>query len=125
MKFRLARHTTNLAAIQHFYHEILGLEILGGFTHHKGYDGLFLGIKGENWHLEFTVSDEKPNHTVDADDLLVFYIAEKKVFDALLAKLYSFGYEEIASKNPYWQENGHLFLDPDGYGVMIVPLAVE
>lgn len=120
MKFRLARHTTNLAAIQHFYHEILGLEVLGGFEKHNGYDGLFLGRKSENWHLEFTVSDEIPQHLVDDDDLLVFYIA--KDFDLILAKLRSYPYKEICPKNPYWQENGHLFLDPDGYGVMIVPL---
>lgn len=121
MKFRLARHTTNLAAIQHFYHEMLGLEILGGFEKHSAYDGLFLGIKGESWHLEFTVSNDKPNHFPDEDDLLVFYVG--KEFEAVIARLRANSYKEMSAKNPYWKENGHLFLDPDGFGVMIAPLA--
>lgn len=31
MKFRYARHTSNLAALEKFYTEIIGLQKLGGF----------------------------------------------------------------------------------------------
>lgn len=73
MKLRVARHTTDLNAITHFYTEMLGLQVLGEFTGHDGYDGVFLGLPDTGWHLEFTVSSEKPIHQPDEDDLLVFY----------------------------------------------------
>ena len=56
MTFRYARHTTDLKQIERFYTEIVGLEKLGGFEKHNNYDGLFLGHKNSNWHLEFTTS---------------------------------------------------------------------
>jgi len=87
MKFRFARHTNNLDAIIHFYHNILGLEILGSFKEHDGYDGVFQGIKNENWHLEFTISDKSPNHLPDEDDLLVFYPDSESEYRALIEKL--------------------------------------
>ena len=77
MKFRYARHTTNLQTIESFYTEIVGLEKLGGFEKHSNYDGLFLGHKNSNWHLEFTTSTEKPNSKFDEDDILVFYVTSE------------------------------------------------
>ncbi|MFN4152491.1 MAG: VOC family protein, partial [Candidatus Sericytochromatia bacterium] len=73
MKFRIARHTNNLEPLINFYTNYLGLELLGRFKNHSSYDGIFLGKKDLDWHLEFTMSDEKANHIFDEDDLLVFY----------------------------------------------------
>ena len=73
MKFRIARHTTDLNRIIDFYGRILGLKVLGEFKDHHSYSGVFLGIPGESWHLEFTLSDAAPVHQPDDDDLLVFY----------------------------------------------------
>ena len=56
MKFRVARHTWKIDPIINFYQSLLGLEILGSFKNHNGYDGIFLGLKDENWHLD-TVLD--------------------------------------------------------------------
>ncbi|BBI65852.1 hypothetical protein PKHYL_00430 [Psychrobacter sp. KH172YL61] len=44
MKFRYARHTNNLGTLIDFYQNIIGLEKLGGFKDHNGYDGVFLGF---------------------------------------------------------------------------------
>ena len=52
MKFRSARHTTNLKAITHFYHELLGLDIIGLFEGHDAYDGIFFGKKNENIEIK-------------------------------------------------------------------------
>lgn len=73
MKFRYARHTSDLEKLETFYTEILDFDILGGFENHDGYDGLFLGKKDTDWHLEFTKSDELANQIFDEDDILVFY----------------------------------------------------
>ena len=69
MQLRIARHTDNFAPIIRFYVELLGLELLGSFENHDQYDGIFIGKKGENWHLEFTKSKELAQHSFDADDV--------------------------------------------------------
>lgn len=119
MTFRYARHTNNLEQLKSFYIEILGLELLGGFENHDGYDGAFIGKQDENWHLEFTQSNEVPNHTFDDDDLLVFYPNSKLEFELLKEKLEHHSVQFVTSKNPYWNENGIQFLDPDGFGIVI------
>ncbi|WP_345094537.1 VOC family protein [Flavobacterium chungnamense] len=119
MTFRYARHTNNLEQLKSFYIDVLGLELLGGFENHNGYDGVFIGKQEENWHLEFTQSDEVPNHTFDDDDLLVFYPNSKLEFDLLKEKLEHHSVQFVISKNPYWSENGIQFLDPDGFGIVI------
>lgn len=119
MKFRVARHTTNLERIKHFYHNILGLEVLGSFENHDNYDGLFLGKKGESWHLEFTVSDEAPKHQIDPDDLLVFYPESEEVLNRIISGLKDNNILPIKSKNPYWNKHGVEFLDPDNFRIII------
>ena len=80
----------NSKKIEKFYTEIVGLEKLGSFENHNNYDGLFLGHKNSNWHLEFTTSLEKPESKFDEDDILVFYVNSeveyKKVKKALNQK---------------------------------------
>ena len=119
MTFRYARHTNNLEQLKSFYIDVLGLELLGGFENHNGYDGVFIGKQEENWHLEFTQSDELSKHTFDADDLLVFYPNSKLEFELLQERLSLHAIPFVVSKNPYWNENGIQFLDPDGFGIVI------
>ncbi|MGB0887246.1 MAG: VOC family protein [Vicingaceae bacterium] len=120
MKFRVARHTNNLKRIIHFYHTILGLDILGSFEKHDDYDGVFLGLENENWHLEFTVSNNKPNHTPDKDDLIVFYSESKNHFNEIITSLKNENINPIKSQNPYWNKTGITILDPDNFRVVIV-----
>ena len=51
---RVARHTERLDEVVAFYRDGLGLEEIGGFRDHDGYDGVFLGLPGTCAHLEFT-----------------------------------------------------------------------
>jgi catechol 2,3-dioxygenase-like lactoylglutathione lyase family enzyme len=119
MTLRFARHTNNLDALKTFYTEVLGLEILGGFENHNGYDGVFLGIQNENWHIEFTKSNEIVEFNFKEDDILVFYPNSKLEHEVLLEKVKEKSIPFIEAKNPYWNANGKMFLDPDGYRVVI------
>lgn len=119
MKFRMARHTNKLEKIINFYSNLLGLEILGSFSDHDFYDGVFLGKQGLDWHLEFTVSDHHPIHTPDEDDLLVFYFDTDEEYKKTINRLTMAGIKKEEAKNPYWNKNGILFKDPDGFGVII------
>lgn len=125
MIFRVARHTNNLERIAKFYSEILGFEILGEFRDHEDYDGVFLGLNDSNWHLEFTKSKEPANHKFDEDDILVFYPSTNMEYHQLKDRITEHGIEQIASKNPYWNTNGIMFFDPDGYRIVISPLRIK
>lgn len=122
MTFRFARHTNNIHALIKFYSEFLKFEVLGNFEDHQGYNGVFIGHKNEGWHLEFTESNEPVKHTFDEDDILVFYPADKKEFKDLIEHLEKNKIKKIIPKNPYWKSNGVMFLDPDGYRIVISPL---
>lgn len=118
MTLRVARHTNDLEKIEAFYIDLLGFERLGGFQDHNGYDGVFIGKPGINWHFEFTQSEEKAHHTFDEDDIIVLYpetILEYSILIDSISKSVSF----ISSKNPYWNENGKIFLDPDGFRIIL------
>jgi len=92
MTFRFARHTNNLEKIKSFYIDILGLELLGKFENHDGYDGLFIGKNNENWHLEFTKSNEIVTFNFGDEDILVFYPNSKLEHQILLEKFEKHGY---------------------------------
>jgi catechol 2,3-dioxygenase-like lactoylglutathione lyase family enzyme len=119
MILRVARHTADLQQITYFYHDILGLEILGSFANHDGYDGVFLGHKNNGWHLEFTASNEMPVHEPDEDDLLVFYCNNAAEKINLKNRLIAAGFNQVKAKNPYWNQNGTTFVDPDGFRLVL------
>lgn len=119
MKLRTARHTADLQPLIDFYCGILDLEILGEFHDHDGYDGVFIGNRGSDWHLEFTASGEKPQHQPDEDDLLVFYADSQAEYEHLTEQFRINNISPIEAKNPYWAHNGQTFLDPDGFRIVI------
>ncbi len=118
MTIRYARHTYNLHNIEQFYTQIIGLENLGIFLNHNGYDGLFLGYASANWHLEFTVSADVPQNNFDADDALVFYVNSTTELTNIKNILNTNNIEILLPKNPYWTTNGILIKDPDGYNII-------
>lgn len=125
MTFRIARHTNDLEQIKTFYIDILGFELLGGFENHNGYDGIFIGKSNENWHLEFTKSNEIVLFDFNEDDILVFYPNTKMEFDFIMDKIELKRIEFLKAKNPYWNENGKMILDPDGYRIIISDLKIK
>nr|WP_294930983.1 VOC family protein [uncultured Flavobacterium sp.] len=122
MILRVARHTNNLEIIENFYINVLGFEKLGGFQNHNNYDGIFIGIPDSDWHFEFTQSETKADHTFDEDDIIVLYPDTIRKYNMLLERFYDHEISRITAINPYWNENGQMFLDPDGYRIVISPL---
>jgi catechol 2,3-dioxygenase-like lactoylglutathione lyase family enzyme len=125
MNLRVARHTNNLEKIKSFYIDILGFELLGSFENHDNYDGVFLGKPNLDWHFEFTISNEKAQHSFDEDDIFVIYPEKVIDYNNLINNLLINCVSIIISKNPYWNENGKMFLDPDGYRIVISPLKIN
>ena len=125
MQFRYARHSNDLAKLIDFYTKILAFEVLGSFENHDGYDGVFLGKQGLAWHLEFTSSEDKAEHSTDPDDALVFYPKSKQEYQAILLNLKKYKIKTIKAKNPYWRKYGLMFQDPDGFNIILSDLQIQ
>lgn len=103
----------------------MGFERLGEFKNHDGYYGVFIGKKGADWHLEFTTSQDNANHKFDPDDLLVFYPESETEYRETLNRIHENLIDPVTPKNPYWAVNGKMFLDPDGFLVVISNLKIS
>ncbi|MCD0469782.1 VOC family protein [Flavobacterium sp. JAS] len=122
MFLRVARHTNDLERIVDFYVNILGFELLGDFQNHNHYDGVFVGKSGLDWHFEFTKSEEEANHTFDQDDVIVLYPKSIIDYDVLVSNVIHGKILILTANNPFWNENGVMFMDPDGYRIVLSPL---
>jgi len=119
-KLRVARPTDNLAALLPFYCDGLGLEVLARFENHNGFDGLMLGGRGAPYHLEFTRAEgHAAGRAPSQDNLLVFYIPDPIEWQSAVVNMQEAGFEPVPSFNPYWDERGRTFEDPDGYRAVI------
>jgi len=118
LKLRLARHTNQLQKIKSFYIDVLGFELIGEFNDHDNYNGIFLSKDNSEWHLEFTESSIQANHKFDEDDLMVFYADSIKELNLIKRTLTNKGVNKIKAQNPYWNMNGFMLKDPDGYRIV-------
>ncbi len=118
--FRVARPSRDLDAAARFYSQGLGLELLGSFSDHAGFDGVILGHPGWPYHLEVTHRPAEPILPRPTDeDLLVFYLPDRAEWEAATQRLRAHGGREVGSSNPYWNEHGVTFEDPDGYLIVL------
>ena len=118
--FRLARPVTDLGRSVRQYRDGLGLQEVGQFAGHDGFDGAMLALPGERWHLEFTVCHHHPVAPAPtAENLLVFYLPDAAAWEARCAAVRAAGFTECASFNPYWSVQGRTFADTDGYRVVM------
>lgn len=117
--FRVARPTDDLDAVLRFYRDGVGMAVIASFADHAGFDGVMLSLPGASYHLEFT---HHRGHLVGRaptqDNLLVFYIPDAAAWRAAVERMRSHGYLPAPSYNPYWDERGATFEDPDGYRVV-------
>jgi catechol 2,3-dioxygenase-like lactoylglutathione lyase family enzyme len=118
MQLRVARHTERLDELVRFYRDALGLREVGGFHEHDGYDGVFLEVPGTGAHLELTAGGDHGAPAPHPESLLVFYLGDEETVRAVSSRL---GVDPVPSANPYWDEHGVTFEDPDGFRVVLVP----
>jgi catechol 2,3-dioxygenase-like lactoylglutathione lyase family enzyme len=122
---RIARATRSLAKMIAFYHDGLGLRRIAEFKDHAGYSGIMFGLPDDSYHLEFT---ECAHHAASCqaptrDNLLVLYIPDRTIRQKIQAHLHSRGYPPVPAENPYWDQHGVTFEDPEGWRVVLVPRA--
>ena len=118
---RIARPSDDLDALLPFYRDGLGLEILYRFEDHDGFDGVMLGRPGWPYHLEFTHHEGHPaGRAPTRDNLLAIYLPQRLAWQAAVNAMIEAGFHPVPSLNPYWDEHGKTFEDPDGYRVVLV-----
>lgn len=122
---RIARPTDQLHEVERFYCEGVGLEKLGSFEGHSGYNGVMVGLPGFPYHLEFTQHVEGSHCPAPSmDNLLVLYIPDEEAIGKVVERLGQLGYPEVEPENPYWKEKGAVTVaDPDGWRLVLMPTA--
>ena len=118
MQLRVARHTERLDELVRFYRDGLGLIEIGGFAGHDGYAGVFLDVPGTGAHLELTAGGGHGGPSPHPESLLVLYLGNDEAVQTIAARL---AVDPVAPANPYWEEHGTTFEDPDGFRVVLVP----
>ena len=120
LRVRWARPTDRLEACVTFYRDGIGLQELGRFEGHAGYDGVLLGLPGSEHHLELTShADGSPCPAPTADNLLVLYLDSRAAAETLAARLSRHGHPAVEPENPYWDGRSITVADPDGWRVVL------
>ncbi len=119
-KLRVARATNDLHRVSEMYRLGLGLQVLASFQNHAGFDGVILGVPGCEYHFEFTYEHgaEAPR-SPSAEDLIVFYLSSPDELAQTRNQMQQAGFKPVASHNPYWDQYGFTFEDPEAYRVVI------
>jgi len=118
-KIRITRPTERLEVLRDLYASGLGLRVLGEFHDHDGFDGVMLGHPDHSWHLEFTTSQHPAGNAPSEENLLVFYYPDTKEWKKRCDIMEAAGFKQVPSLNPYWDNSGRTYEDPDGYRVVI------
>ena len=120
VQYRVARPTNRLNEVVRFYNEGLGLEILGRFEQHEGYDGVMLGLPDKTCHLEFTQHKDSPVlPAASKEHLLVLYFDQPEAYRSAKERLQLLGIRPVDPENPYWKEKSETYEDPDGWRVVL------
>jgi hypothetical protein len=120
IQLRVARPVSDLGRADQMYRAGLGLERLGEFTDHDGFDGVMLGASGAVYHFEFTYCRAHPvTPTPTVEDLLVFYLPDPAEWARRCHAMEVAGFTRVESLNPYWDREGRTFEDPDGYRTVV------
>jgi ribosomal protein S18 acetylase RimI-like enzyme len=113
MRFRSARPTNDLAALERFYVAGAGLHVNARFEAHDGFSGLIAGAG--TWEVEFVseagiTAPRAPTH----EHLLVLYLSDGEV-ESRARRMDELGFRRVTPHNPWWSAHGVTFEDPDGY----------
>ncbi len=125
-RIRIARQTDRLAKVIEFYCQGLGLQQIGNFNNHSGYDGVMIGLPNWDTHLEFVQHQQgSPGEAPTRENLLVLYLPSSRVIRAKTEHLERMGYPAVEPENPYWNGKSITIEDPDGWRVVLFNLDWE
>lgn len=117
---RIAKPVSNLQKSTEMYCRGLGLKIIASFENHDGFDGAILGQDELPYHFEMTYCRHHPiTPAPTKEDLIVLYIPDINKWQLRCNELINAGFIQVESFNPYWNNNGKIFQDHDGYRIVL------
>lgn len=112
--------TDNLNEISQMYQKALGFDVLSQYEDEEGFDGIVLGHKHHNYHLEFTNRlSSSPKKFEVADTFMVFYMPDSREWEWACRSMIDAGFKFVEARNPHWKRVGKTYEDVDGYRVVI------
>ena len=122
---RIARPTADLQLAERFWVGGVGMEVLWRTPDNldHGHQLLMVGWRAATWHIELVCDKAYAAlNSPSEEDLLVVYLAAP--IDSVTAlRIAECGGVRTASRNPYWDEHGVTFSDPDGYRLVLTTRA--
>ena len=116
---RIARPTLDLDRAERFWTQGVGMSTLYRSRRADPENLTMVGFPGAGWHIELThdpASPVTPHSTVE--DLVVIYL-DGEVPAALIDRIREHGGNVVQHPNPYWNEWGVTFVDPDSYHLVL------
>jgi ribosomal protein S18 acetylase RimI-like enzyme len=118
---RWARASSRYNETVAFYHELVGLPIVGEFRSSFGEDGTIFGLPDTRVQLEI-VRAHPAADPVAGFDQLVLYLEDQDALVTASSRLRAAGLDPDPSQHAYWEANGAVtFRDPDGRGLVLAP----
>ncbi len=118
---RIARPTADLPTIERFWIDGVGLDLLwrSDADAQGGHALTMIGPANGAWHLELVAdADAAAGAEPTEEDLLVLYLG-RPAEAALQERIGRSGGQRVTARNPYWEEWGVTFADPDGYRLVL------
>jgi catechol 2,3-dioxygenase-like lactoylglutathione lyase family enzyme len=104
-----------------FYRDVVGLPVIGEFTHSFGEDGTVFGLPDTGTQVEIVRAHGDRGHR-GAFDQLVLYLDDADAVTAATAPLLEHGFRPDPERHAYWQANGAVVhRDPDGRALVFAP----
>lgn len=119
--FRFARPCRDYDGTVAFYSDLVGLEVIGSFTDHEGYDGTIFGLPDTRFQFELTRhTSGEPLPRPTEEDLLIVYFRSEAHRSTVLERMSLAGLKPVALANPYWARVRAIgYTDPDGWRVVL------
>lgn len=118
---RIARPCRDLDQARQFWVDGVGAEVLWSqLDPEPGHHALMMiGLAKAAWHLELVLDpDCAAASPPSEEDLLVLYL-DGEVPSDLIERILAAGGVRVPARNPYWDQWGSTFVDPDGYRLVL------
>jgi hypothetical protein len=118
---RWVRASGHYEATVAFYHDLVGLPIIGQFSSSFDEDGTIFGLPDTTTQMEI-VRAHDDNYATGTFDQLVFYLDDANAVFTATGPLRDAGLEPDRAVHAYWAANGAVsYRDPDGRDVVFAP----
>lgn len=116
----IVRLVSELDIIVSMYCVGLGFELFGSFIDYEGFSGIMFGVFEVGWYLEFIYCCYYFVIFLSGDeDLLVLYYLQQVVWEVQCVVMDVVGFLCVMVFNFYWEVNGVIFVDWDGYCMVL------